>query len=409
MGKLFFNAIATLIILASGNMQAMAASQEAQVKELKSKVESLEAELGEMKARLDQLLQADSPESKVAELEDRLNDVEIQQQEWESSDSSVHLAGYAAAGYTNRENEVDSFGGLNFNPIFHYQYKDFLLFESELEFEIAEDGETEVALEYASIDLLFSDYATLLAGKFQSPLGQFRQNIHPAWINKFPSAPPGFGHDGAAPTAEVGLQLRGGFKTEGATRFNYAAYVGNGPELELNPSGDEIEAVGTEGFTSNADDNPAYGGRVAVLPIPSLELGVSGATSRVALDGERDRSYSVLGADFWWQWMQYQMRGEYVRQEVGSESLSVAPEGQEWESWYVQGSYRLPSMPWEGVVRYSDFESTHDDQSQEQWGVGVNYLFASNVIWKLAYEFNDGLTGTSNDSDRFLTQITYGF
>lgn len=351
--------------------------------------------------------QFDALQSKVERLETQLE--AMQQETKEGADAVVHLSGYAVAGYTNRRQEGGGFNQLNFNPIFHYQYRDILLFESELEFEIGEDGETETKLEYATIDWLFSDYAALVAGKFQSPLGQFRQNLHPAWINKFGSAPPGFGHEGAAPTAEVGVQLRGGYKTRGNTRFNYAAYLGNGPQLELNSGGDEIEAVETEGFTVNEDKKLAYGGRVAILPIHNVELGLSVATSRVGLEDEALRSYSVVGTDFWWQLAQFELRGEYIRQEVGSEPGSVAPEGQEWETWYMQTAYKPKAVPFEFVARHTDFVSTHADQSQEQWGIGLNYLITSNAILKFGYEFNQGLAGTPNDSDRFLTQIAYGF
>ena len=55
--------------------------------------------------------------------------------------SVTHLAGYAAAGYTSEKNGSDSFDVANFNPIFHFQYGDRILWESELEIAVEENGE----------------------------------------------------------------------------------------------------------------------------------------------------------------------------------------------------------------------------------------------------------------------------
>jgi hypothetical protein len=77
------------------------------------------------------------------------------------------------------------------------------MLESELEISIEPDDDTEAELEYLTIDWFANDYAAVLAGKFLSPVGQFRQNLHSSWINKLPTAPPGFGHDGAAPISEM--------------------------------------------------------------------------------------------------------------------------------------------------------------------------------------------------------------
>ncbi len=164
-----------------------------------------------------------------------------------NTDSVVHLAGYGSVTYTDSDFEDSnaSFSGVQFNPIFHYQYKDLVVLEAELEMEATSEGETETALEYLAIDLFLHDYVTLVAGKFLSPLGQFRQNMHPAWINRLASAPVGFGHDQAAPVADVGVQLRGGYPI-GMARGNYSIYIANGPELEAD--GGEIEAIESRGI-----------------------------------------------------------------------------------------------------------------------------------------------------------------
>ena len=66
-----------------------------------------------------------------------------------------------------------------FAPIFHFQYRDLVMLESELEFEIGDDGQTETNLEYLTIDWFINDYMVLVGGKFLSPIGQFSTKPSP--------------------------------------------------------------------------------------------------------------------------------------------------------------------------------------------------------------------------------------
>ncbi|MEJ2089787.1 MAG: hypothetical protein P8Y69_15190, partial [Gammaproteobacteria bacterium] len=172
------------------------------------------------------------------------------------SASRAHLGGYATAQYVDPEHD----GGF-------FAASFLVLGEGELELEVEDNGETNVVLEFATIDLLLNDSMVLMAGKFLSPLGQFRQNLHPSWINKLPSAPVGFGEDGAAPDAEIGAQLRGGIELGGG-RLGYSAYIGNGPKLAVEEG--EIEGIDSEGYASNDDDENVVGGRLSFVPLPKL-------------------------------------------------------------------------------------------------------------------------------------------
>jgi hypothetical protein len=329
------------------------------------------------------------------------------------SASRAHLGGYATAQYVDPEHDGGFFAA-SFNPIFLYNYRDLVLGEGELELEVEDNGETNVVLEFATIDLLLNDSMVLMAGKFLSPLGQFRQNLHPSWINKLPSAPVGFGEDGAAPDAEIGAQLRGGIELGGG-RLGYSAYIGNGPKLAVEEG--EIEGIDSEGYASNDDDENVVGGRLSFVPLPKLEFGISGATGKVAIteiDGievpdDPSRNYNVFGADASYRLGSLDLRGEYIQQKVSNESDSLVPEGGKWDTWYAQAAYKFGRAKWEGVVRYGDFNSPHPEQSQEQFAIGLNYLMAPQAIVKVGYEFNDGLAGEATDADRLILQVAYGF
>jgi hypothetical protein len=385
-------------------MQSMAGSD---LDAVKSKIDMLEKELASMRVLLEKNVQESARKEEIQVLKKDIASARNEAQEWKQHDSNAHMAGYASVGYQSNTGKDATFAPVQFAPIFHYSYKDFIMLESELEIITQEDGSTTVGMEYLTIDVILNDYMTVLGGKFLSPVGMFRQNLHPGWINKLPSAPSGFGHDQAAPVAEVGLQLRGGLPFGNNQFMNYAAYVGNGPLLEVDDG--EIEAVETEGKVSNPEDNFTFGGRLGFLPLPGLEVGLSGICCDAALEGEADRDYNVIGVDASWQWQALNLRGEYVRTKVGALAASIAPDAQEWEAYYVQAAYKILPTKFEAVARYSDYDSTHNSQDQRQWALGLNYLFAPQALAKLAYEFNDGQTGARTDDDSLLLQLSYGF
>jgi hypothetical protein len=431
--KLFFISLLTMYVTGAPSYVFAADETEA----LKVRIESLESELSEIKDLLKQQVQNTATKEEInavkkevavarKEVEVAKKEVQVaksQQDEWKTYDSAVHLGGYGDVSFTNDDHTTgshgnESFNKGSFNPIFHYNYKDQIMLETELELAAAGDGSTDVGLEYLTIDWFMNDYMALLVGKFLSPLGYFRQNLHPAWVNKLATAPTGFGHDQASPVADVGVQLRGGVPLGDTMYSNYAFFVGNGPNaLELNEDGDEIEAVESAGATGNDDNNFLFGGRLGFIPIPNVEIGVSGAFGDVGLkdDGFADRDYDVFGVDGFARWRNVDFRAEYIRQRVGSLVTSVAPDSQEWEAWYTQASYKFSQLPYnylrkfEAVARYSDYNSKHADQRQEQWTLGMNYLIAPQAMLKFAYEFNNGVVGEPTDKDRLLMQMAYGF
>jgi len=348
--------------------------------------------------------------------------------EWRSPNTLIHMAGYASVGYEKTQGNDDngSFTVGQFAPIFHFQYRDLVMLEAELEFKVEDDGNTDTNLEYLTIDWFMNDYSTLLAGKFLSPIGQFRQNLHPSWINKMASAPPGFGHDGAAPVSDLGMQIRGGYPI-GKVRTNYALYISNGPELNSETEDGiefELDGVKAEGVNKDIDGTKVVGGRLGVLPVRGLELAISGATGKAKvtkvegdllpggdLNNEKNRDYDVYGADFNYQYRSFGVRGEYVKSKVGSTNKGLTASGSaNWSTWYTQAAYRFLPTRFEAVLRYTDFDAAADSKDQKQWAVGLNYLFANNFIAKVNYEFNDGKNGSSpEDDNRILAQFAYGF
>lgn len=327
----------------------------------------------------------------------------------------VHFAGYADVTYSQTEGDAGNLGAVTLAPILHLQVGERFLIEAEAEFEADDRGDQAAGLEYVTASWLLNDSSALVVGKFLSPVGYFFQNIHPSWINKIASVPAGFGHGGAAPLTDVGIQLRGGRGFADGHYLNYALYVANGPRLGL--EGMEGLDLDVEGSSTNRDGERVWGGRVGWLPRPGFELGASMTRGEVVLDpgemgagmDEPSRSYRVEGVDVAWQASRaVEIRGEWIRQQVNDAAMSVAPEGATWRAWYVQGAYRFGADRWETVLRVGDSLSPHGESTFQQTALGLNYLIRPGTQLKLSWELNDS-DNAEAEADRVLLQLAHGF
>lgn len=359
----------------------------------------------------------DDLKQRIETLEQKLEAIELEAGAEERADSKWHLAGYADVGFesSNQDDTDDKFSVGHFNPVFHWLYKDNLLFEAELQIELEDDGTTSVAMEYVDLNYFVNDSLTLVAGQFLSPVGQFQERLHPTWINKLPNAPAGFGHGGVQPLSDVGVQARGGVPLGGAI-FGYALAVGNGPQGGHH--GPELE-----GFNADNNSNKALSGRFGIfLPASQLEFGVSFLSAEVpgeeadagaVTDGDLD----LWGVDAAYTRAPWEFRAEYLdsslsehlgRAAHGDPSTSTLPETN-WEAWYVQGARQFGK--WEPVLRYSDYSADGygpwTEETRSEGTVGLNYLLAPSAILKTAYQSVSPDEG--EDYEQFLVQFAYGF
>ena len=421
-------ALATVMIAAFAVTDAVWAQDDPQADLLK-RIEMLENQLTDLKG----LIQATSEkatqaEEKAVAAEAKAETVTIKPVAYQGKlpDTTWHLAGYAETGLNfSNGDESSTFVSGKFNPGFHFQYKDLFMFEAELEFE-TEDGETEVALEYSQIDIFLHDNATLVIGKYLSPIGQFQERLHPGWINRAGSAPAGFGHDGVQPISDVGIQLRGGVPL-GAMKATYVLAIGNGPRM-----GHE-GGVALEGFGEDDNNNKSLGGRLAFFPMPQLELGGSYLTAKIdGLEGtgllEPSRAdFELWGLDGAYTKGPWDVRFEYLRS-TRSELFSAHEEGEEVEllekqtlkAWYAQAAYRLSSVSdnlhigrLEPVVRYGQFraEGNHEleEMTQDNFYVGLNYWMAPSFVLRGGYEVKDFRDPDAENDKIFQLEAVYGF
>ncbi len=314
-----------------------------------------------------------------------------------SDESRLFLSGYAKAEFRDVLNDGPSTFNVQFNPIFHFRLTDKLHFNAELEFELDDGGETEIELEFATIDYLATDWLTLSAGKFLTPFNVFGPKIHPTWINKMASRPVIYDKSGGVTgvLSDVGIMASGGTELWSEdSKWNYAVYLTNGA------IGEEDGVLEFEN-TPDADHDKAFGGRLGFLPIPNLEVGFSGQTGKSRDQGR----YNLIGADFWYSLAGFELRSEYSRAETDRDRWG----------YYVQGAYDLGEHVrettglmgmlgrMEPVVRWG--ETMGAGPNRQQVALGLVYWLYPSVPLKFTYELNSG--GVQND--RFFLQVGYGF
>ena len=141
--------VTTLIFAAA---PAIAQTDTSRIDELETQATELAQQLAELRAELEQSKQeAKSTEQVPAEELQALRAesvaarqaaqrAESAANEWKDASAVTHLAGYASVDYISPENGNSAFVA-NFNPMFHYQYNDKILWEAELEVKVEENGE----------------------------------------------------------------------------------------------------------------------------------------------------------------------------------------------------------------------------------------------------------------------------
>lgn len=322
---------------------------------------------------------------------------------------------FLATGYTSvtlefEGDEAVNFGDLGFSPILLWRPSKNILFEAEPEFEL-EGSELGIELEYANMSFVVNRYATLMVGKFLTQFGIFQDRLHPAWINKLPTVPLGFSHDGVGPDSEVGVCFNGGAPI-GPSKINYALYVSNGPSLDTGEEEPHEAGMLNYGSTADNNKNKAVGGRLGILPISnsSLELGGSAQFAKVGAAGSEfeDVRTAMFAADLTYinqldfikgfldlkaQWNIVKVDdADYVDPENPANTYTYDNRR---DTWFAQFAYRPTLMRndvlknVEVVFRYSNLDlpdGAHESEDVKQWAVGLNYWLNWRSVVKLAYQ-----------------------
>jgi len=398
----------------------------AEYEKLKRGFETLQAQMAEMKQQ-QRTGTADQDTQEYLEfLSEEVDRITEQVSTFRTGTTDFLITGYALAGYANSEEGNASFDAAFF-PIFLWKLSDQVSFVSELEVELDGDA-TAVNLEFMEIDIELNDYLTLRGGKFLTPLSTFKEQLHPAWINKLPDQPL-FASGGARliPTSSLGFQLSGAAAV-GSAKVTYAGWISNGPKLVT--SGSKTGQLNFSNF-SDVNEGKALGGRVSVFLIPELELAYAVLWGEVGPAGGNFNNVDAIIHDFSLGYIResdllggrIDVRFEYVRSEVDDAAFATAviPDNTR-EGGFAQIAYRPTHQSGflkdlEGVFRWdfidnpSDATGTTKSFEENRYTLGINYWVNPSTVLKVAYQIDDvdDPQGVQKDSDALLLQAAMGF
>jgi hypothetical protein len=270
-----------------------------EISELKTRVEQLEGENKQLKATNNQIQTEQTQTTQVVK--------QIQEQSKEGPSPSQLSNAFSrylgsntfmitgAAGFSYIY--APQTGGINdihkqkqntfvsdWEPMILYRPNDWMLFQGILSAAFGTTG-TSVDLSSAEFHIFPTDHFEIVAGLFDNPFGDWYETQSPMWVNRFITAPLPFGVEPVVPSAEMGVQFRGGYQWgKPGQDWDYTIWGGNGPSFSTTSQG--LDAVGA---TMSAPTPAAFvrtnsksvGARLRVYPIPvdadwgRLELGVS--------------------------------------------------------------------------------------------------------------------------------------
>ncbi len=357
----------------------------------------------------------------------------------------------------------------DWEPMILYRLNDWILFQGILSAGFGSNG-TSVDLSTAAFHLFLNDYVTLVGGLFDNPFGDWYETQSPMWVNRFITAPLPFGVEAVVPAAELGGQLRGGFRWgQSGQNFDYTVWGGNGPSFSQTAEG--IDAPGATvtaptPIASKRTNGMSIGARFRIYPLPidadlgRLELGVSTYNGNWAAG----QGFNSWGLDFNYFIGNLQTRGEWVQ---SYRQITGFPKDNR-QGWYVQLGYFLndvnvPFLPdvinkhvqrLEPLIRFSGVNQgavlTDDIKSvptntfhfglvpdfglsgspalfaprSREVALGLDYWITPSIVWQFEFDFelpraggsfiaSDGSTtparGSVHNDRAFLTRFTIGF
>jgi hypothetical protein len=319
--------------------------------------------------------------------------------------------------------EESGFVAKLFNLFAPARVRDVVRFASELEFE---DGAEEIKLEFAAIDLRIHQAFTFRGGMILSPLGRFNLS-HDSPLNEFTDRPLVSTDIIGVALSEPGFGALGQFRAGARGRVTYEVYATNGFHDGLITSSDDGTRIpfGRGNFEDN-NGSPAFVGRVAWSPAPSMEFGLSthrGAYNVFRADGidvDERRSATISVADFDLSVFGLRLQGELAAATVelpsGLEGINASKQRgayvevlREFGGGFVRtlpSSVFAAKLRWDGV----DFNTAMPGDSRVQFTAGLNFRPTRESVLKLDYVRGRARDEFNNASERaafLLSLATY--
>lgn len=329
------------------------------------------------------------------------------------SKNPLSIGGYGEMFYANPDNGDDFADVYRFITYFGYKFNDWIVLNTEIEFEHganAEDG-GEVVVEFLYLDFLLSQEANLRLGHVLVPMGLINLRHEPTLFNTVQRPDiekyllPSTWH-------ENGALLYGRFDT---ANIEYTAGVINALNVNnantMEPNGSWIRS-GRLGSSANASFDPAFVGRVDYTGINGLMVGASvyyGDGSNLKNPKPTDEIQDVSGLDTTifdihasYDNGPFSAYGLYTQtnldgaEKLGSSAVEKA------SGYYANASYDLSSLVgleyklpvFAQYENYNPVEKTVDGLNEDKFQteivtIGLNFFPADQVVLKADYAMKE--------------------
>jgi len=279
------------------------------------------------------------------------------------ADTGFSLGGYATVSYENLPNAPARTALDNLSLFVWWQGEGRWKFFSEFDYEnvlasnsSGQEGEDHyLAIERLYLDYDVTDFATLRAGKFLTPIGRWNL-IHATplvWTTSRPLIT-----TRTFPTNVTGLMLYGTLPSV-ANGLEYTLYASQGDEIRPNPVLDPFYEV--------------FGAH-AIVPVPlDGQVGISFADFEQ--EDSPDEKKRLLGLDYVWSRDRYEFSAEGVYRFSGN--------GRFWDEKGAFGQLVVPlSEKAYAVGRYEYFHPALETEATQLFVAGLNYRVTPAIVLK---------------------------
>jgi hypothetical protein len=342
-----------------------------------------------------------------------------------SATHNFSMVGDAEVQFGKTDGSHSGFVLADFAPIFLFRARDNILFEAGFDVRLQNGNNgihdagsgTSVSMSFGTLDYLFNDYVTFVAGDMLLPLGTYSERSA-GWLNKIPDDPL---PRGFLPGSGIGAQLRGSVPLGSSGQsIAYSIYGANGPSsMDGTGNHDQLDLGGNVGLRSdgtfgNLHASPSGGARIGWFfpwkPHYDVEVGLSGQSG--TWDDMENRLWTAgvvdaalhLGPSI-------EVKGEYIYTWQQTDDLgTIHPRG----GW-VQAGYKLAGLSLDlplinNIELMGRFDASRDGFSvnADRYTIGYVYYITNTLLFEGDYEFvNSNDPGT--DHNRFVFQVSYGF
>jgi len=351
-------------------------------------------------------------------------------------DRGLSIGGYGDVRFRHfvddDDGDLDVYDALRLVLYTGYKFNDWLVFNSEVEFEHADTGSNgAVAVEFLTVDFLVEDWFNVRTGLLLIPMG---------FLNEYHEPPFYFGAERPeverriipSTWRENGVGIFGSYDLGGAGAVDYRMYGVNG--FDASGFGDNGLRDGRQKGSEALAEHFAFVGRVDYAPpVPGLSFGGSvyagnsGQNQRVSGEDLPDtfvhiyelhaqyRGYGVSARGLWTQAF-VEDAGELSR-DLGLGTFESVAE--EMQGGYVEVGYNVllyvhTEMTLEPFFRYEYLDTQHevasgfernDSRDRDIYVVGLSFKPIPQVVLKLDYRNFDAKENSQSDE----IQASVGF